>query len=66
MKKITKDMMICEILDMNPELEEVFISHGLNCVGCPGSSGENLQDAAEGHGVDLGKLLEDLNRANEF
>jgi hybrid cluster-associated redox disulfide protein len=65
MKKITKDMMIYEILDMNPQLEDVFISHGLNCVGCPGSNGETLQDAAEGHSVDLNKLLEDLNEANE-
>ena len=66
MKEITKDMMICEILDLNPQLEDVFISHGLNCVGGPGSSGETLQDAAEGHSVDLSKLLEDLNKANEL
>lgn len=66
MKKITEDMMIYEILDANPQLEDVFISHGLNCVGCPGSSGETLQDAAEGHSVDLSKLLEDLNKANEL
>ena len=66
MKEITKDMMICEILDLNPQLEDVFISHGLYCVGCPGSSGETLQDAAEGHSVDLSKLLEDLNKANEL
>ena len=66
MKEITKDMMICEILDLNPQLEDVFISHGLNCVGCPGSSGETIQDAAEGHSGDLSKLLEDLNKANEL
>lgn len=64
MKEITKDMMICEILDLDPQLEDVFISHGLNCVGCPGSIGETLQDAAEGHSVELAKLLEDLNKAN--
>lgn len=66
MKEITKDMMIYEILDMNPQLEDVFLAHGLNCVGCPGSNAENLEDAAAGHSVELGKLLEDLNKANEF
>lgn len=66
MKKINKDMMIYEILDMNPELEDVLFSHGLNCAGCPGSSGETLEDAAEGHSVDLNNLLEDLNKANEL
>lgn len=66
MKKITMDMMIYQILDMNPQLEDVFIAHGMNCVGCPGSNGETLQDAAEGHGVNPVKLLEELNKANEF
>lgn len=66
MKNITKDMMIFQVLDLNPELEGVFIAHGMNCVGCPGSNAETLEDAAEGHNVDLGKLLEDLNKANEL
>lgn len=66
MEKITKDMMIYQILDENPKLEDVFITHGMNCVGCPGSSGETLQDAAEGHCVDLDRLLKDLNQANEL
>lgn len=66
MKEITKDMMIYEILDLNPQLEDVFISHGMSCVGCPGSSAESLEDAAEGHNADLKTLLEDLNRANEL
>ena len=66
MKKITKEMLIYEILDMNPELEDVFLAHGLNCAGCPGRNAENLQDAAEGHDIDLSKLLEDLNKANEL
>ncbi|MCI8648330.1 MAG: DUF1858 domain-containing protein [Firmicutes bacterium] len=63
MKEITKNMMIYQILDENPDLEDVFIAHGMNCVGCPGSSGETLEAAAEGHGVDLRRLLEDLNKA---
>lgn len=66
MNKITKDMMVCEVLELNPDLEDVFVAHGLACVGCPGSSMENLQDAAEGHGIDLEKLLEDLNKAYEL
>ncbi len=66
MSKITKEMMICDILDLNPQLEDVFIAHGMNCVGCPGSNAESLEDAAEGHNTDLKKLLEDLNKANEL
>lgn len=65
MKEITKDMMIYQILDENPDLEDVFIAHGMNCVGCPGSNAETLQDAAEGHGVDLRSLVADLNKAQK-
>lgn len=62
MKKITKEMMICDILEVQPHLEEIFISHGMNCVGCCGSNQESLEEAASGHGVSLEKLLEELNR----
>lgn len=66
MKRITSDMMVCDILDMNPHLEDVFIANGMNCMGCPGGNAETLEDAADGHEVDLKKLLEDLNKANEL
>lgn len=66
MKKITEDMMIFEVLDLNPDLEDVFLAHGLNCVGCPGGRAENLRQAAEGHDIVLSALLEDLNKANEL
>jgi len=66
MKKITQDMIIYHILDNAPDLEKVFLAHGLNCMGCPGSNRETLKEAADGHGIDLKQLLEDLNKANEF
>lgn len=62
---ITKDMRVNEILDLDYGLIDVFVAHGLPCLGCPGASMESLQEAAESHGVDLDKLLEDLN-AHEF
>lgn len=66
MIKITEEMMVYEVLELNPELEDVFLKHGLACAGCPGSNMENLRDAAEGHGINLKELLEDLNKAYEF
>ena len=61
MEKITKDMMICDILEVQPHLEEIFISHGMHCVGCPGSNLETLEEAAAGHGISLEKLLKEVN-----
>ena len=66
MKRITEDMKICHVLDLNPQLGEILLSYGLNCAGCPGSNTENLKEAAEGHEVSLETLLKDLNKANEL
>lgn len=59
--KITEDMKICDILDLNENLELVFLNHGLSCVGCPGAIQETLKEAADGHGIELSSLLNDLN-----
>ncbi len=62
MDKITKDMMICDILELQPHTEEIFLDNGMNCLGCPGGSLETLEEAAEAHGVSLEKLLGELNK----
>lgn len=59
--KITADMNVYDVLDKYPELEDVFESHGLTCIGCPGSSFENIEEAAESHSIDLEALLKSLN-----
>lgn len=58
---ITKEMRVCEVLDINQELEKIFEKHGLPCLGCPGAEQESLTEAAEGHGIDIEALLKDLN-----
>lgn len=60
--KIHENMLLNEILEMNPDITDIFIRHGMNCLGCPGAQSENLQEAAEGHGIDIAKLVDDLNR----
>lgn len=59
---ITKDMKVNEILDKDFALIDVFLSYDLPCYGCPGAEEETLEEAAEIHGIDLEKLLEDLNK----
>ncbi len=60
---ITKDMNVSEVLDMDDRYEEIFAKYYLTCAGCPGAMMETLEQAAEGHGIDLEKLLADLNGA---
>ncbi len=59
---ITKDMIIREIIQTNPESAEILMAHGMGCVGCPGSQMETLEEAAAVHGMNLEHLLEALNK----
>ena len=54
-------MIVNEVLDLGDEMNDVFFRNGLKCQGCPGGLSESLEEAAEGHGINLKKLLLDLN-----
>ena len=60
--KITAEMKVCDVLNIDDEMEAIFQKHGLLCTGCPGAVQETLQEAAEGHGIDVNVLLGDLNK----
>lgn len=60
--KITKDMIIADILEKKPEAGAILIENGLGCLGCPSSQIETLEDAAEIHGMDIEKLISELNK----
>ncbi len=62
-QKITKEMSISEVISKYPKAVSVFMHHGLHCVGCPMAQGESIEAAVQLHQIDLGKLLEDLNKA---
>ncbi len=61
--KITKDMLIGEVLDQYPHLAEYFFEIGMHCLGCPHSRGESIEQACEVHGTDAEALLAKLNAA---
>ena len=64
--KITKDMTIGEILNINMNLAGVLMAGGMHCVGCPSSQGETLEEAAMVHGFDVEDLLEAVNNGAEL
>ena len=65
-QKITKDMIIADILKVDEGLIPVLLNAGMHCVGCPSSLGETLEEAAEVHGIDADELCELLNEFVEF
>ncbi|MBQ4122324.1 DUF1858 domain-containing protein [bacterium] len=63
MSKITKDMGLLDIVQNYPETIEVFQKYGLGCLGCAAARFENLEAGAKVHGIDVEKMVEDLNAA---
>ena len=59
--KITKDMIIGDILDMDIETAPFFFEMGMHCLGCPSARGESLEMACQVHGVDVDELVADIN-----
>ena len=63
MAVITKEMSIMEIVSKFPNTVEIFMKHGLHCVGCAAARFENLEQGAIAHGIDVDALVKDLNKA---
>jgi len=59
--QVTKDMIIMDVLKMNPETAQFFLAIGMHCLGCPSASMETLEQACMVHGADVEKLVSDIN-----
>src|SRR3989338_2075903 len=71
-QKITRDMLIAEILAENPAkaqlLSEMMIDFGIHCVGCGAAAFETLEQGVLGHGFseeDLKNLVKQINEVLE-
>jgi len=61
MAKVTKEMIIADVLKMDAATAPIFLSNGMHCLGCPSASGESIEDACFVHGMDPEKLIGELN-----
>lgn len=59
--KVTKDMIIGDILDMDRTTAPFFLEMGMHCLGCPSARGETLEQACAVHGVNADELVEKIN-----
>ena len=59
---ITKDMGIMEVVAKWPEAADVFMQHGMGCLGCAAARFESIEQGAMAHGMDIEALLADLNK----
>ncbi|MCQ2407622.1 MAG: DUF1858 domain-containing protein [Oscillospiraceae bacterium] len=58
--EITKNSLIGDILDTDPETAPYFLEMGMHCLGCPASRGESLEEACMVHGVSADELVAKL------
>lgn len=61
--KIKKDMTFQEVLSKYPKTAQVFLKYGMHCIGCVMASGETIEQGALAHGIDVKKLITDLNKS---
>jgi len=61
MKKVTKDMIISDVLELDRGTVPIFFKNGLHCLGCAMASGESLEEACAVHGIDCDSLIAELN-----
>lgn len=59
---IDEDSIIADIIRVYPQTIPVLQTFGMGCLGCPSATGEALKKAADIHGIDVKKLVAELNK----
>ncbi len=60
--KVTKQTIIGDILDFDPDTAKFFFDIGMHCLGCPHSRGESIEAACMVHGTDADELIAKINQ----
>lgn len=61
MAQISKDMIISELIQVDPNIVAILMRAGMHCIGCPSAQGESLEEAAIVHGLDPVMLEKQIN-----
>ncbi len=61
MTRITKDMLISEIMNIDINLFTILINAGMYCITCPAAQMESLEEACWVHGIDSDDMADALN-----
>ena len=60
---ITKDTLIQDVVNLNPDSVAILQNYGMHCLGCALAHGETIEEATNAHGEDLEEILSELNAA---
>lgn len=62
MAEISKEMVIADMLRIDPGIAPILMASGMHCIGCPSAQGESLEEAAIVHGMDVDELVTTVNQ----
>lgn len=60
--QINKDILIGDLIEIDPGVIAILMGAGMHCVGCPSSAMESLEEAAMVHGMDAEPLVNMINK----
>ena len=61
MAKISKDMIIADLVKIDQNIVPILMREGMHCIGCPASQQESIEEAAMVHGFDPNELVQEVN-----
>ena len=60
-KKVTKDMIIADLLKVDANMAAILMNAGMFCLYCPSAQAETLGEAAFVHGINADELVDQIN-----
>lgn len=61
MAKVSKDMIIADLIAVDQGIIPILMSAGMHCIGCPSAQGESLEEASMVHGLDADAIVNEIN-----
>lgn len=59
---VNKQMSIGEVLHLDRNTATIFMQYGMHCLGCPHATSESIEQAGAVHGIDVDRLIDELNK----
>ena len=64
--KIHADMLITDILAVDPHMANILMQRGMHCISCIAAAGETLREAGFVHGMDDAAMQDLVDQLNDF
>ena len=61
MRKISKDMIIADLVAIDQNIIVILMRAGMHCIGCPSAQMETVEEAAYVHGIEPELLITRVN-----